>query len=179
MTDTPGESAQTYQAIFDPAACERCWRAYARSQRKQWLTYAVTWYLSFLVAALVLLGLGALFADQPFPIIPLVALLFALSAARFMCRWTIDQQIATIQNTNKDQVFSCTLTDEAWTFTDKHGVTTSIPWKIMRFECETDDAWMIEYAGRYLPVFRQPLRDAGPEADFRERIVQKSPHGSI
>lgn len=70
--------------------------------------------------------------------------------------------------------WECVMTDESWTSISGEGVSLSIPWKLMKIDFESDDAWVVSYGSAEMTVDRHSLQDAGLEDEFRSRIGQAS-----
>jgi hypothetical protein len=119
---------------------------------------------------LVLLFAGAVLTTQRVSIIAVLAIGYAVLASAIMVKWAIDQQIAAISRSQTGQVYTCTMSEDGWTYTDKHGLRTSVPWRIMDLAAETEDVWMISAAGLEIFILRKPLREAGLEGLFQSRM---------
>jgi hypothetical protein len=71
------------------------------------------------------------------------------------------------------EAWQCTMDDERWTSRSKNGLVISIPWKMMKVNCELPDGWAIGYYNSQMWVYREPLRKAGLEEEFKRRIGKK------
>lgn len=68
-------------------------------------------------------------------------------------------------------VWDCSFDDHAWTFTKRGSTTLTMPWSLMSIMFEHEDAWLVRYEETELWIFRGPIRKAGLEAEFRQRLV--------
>jgi len=64
----------------------------------------------------------------------------------------------------------CEISDEGFQSRSNSGVVSLVPWSLMKLQLEDPDAWWIEYEQTGLVIFREPLRVAGLEDEFRRRI---------
>jgi hypothetical protein len=71
---------------------------------------------------------------------------------------------------NSGEVWTCEMTEKGWSYRGRNGVLTFIPWSLMRQKMDHPEAWLIDFGAHQTWVFRQPLRDAGLEDEFRNRM---------
>jgi hypothetical protein len=74
------------------------------------------------------------------------------------------------------KVCLCEITDAAWTISDSEGGSTRIPWGFMTIKMKHPEAWLIEYgqSKARMFVYREPLRQAGLEQQFLQRLREAS-----
>ncbi|HZH97932.1 MAG TPA: hypothetical protein VEX38_03095 [Fimbriimonadaceae bacterium] len=75
---------------------------------------------------------------------------------------------------SQPRYYDCELTEEGWGFKTPNGVARFIPWKSMRLEYEFPNMWSVKYGPLeedHVVVYREPLRRAGLEEEFRSRLT--------
>ncbi|HEY0867501.1 MAG TPA: hypothetical protein VGE01_08985 [Fimbriimonas sp.] len=160
-----------YEVVYDPQANRRIALDGIKRNRSAWVTTWFFWSLGLSAAVGFLLYTGTFHnrsKDQPF----LIGMALAIGTLLpFVYLWEYARKgIERGNAAHEGKRWICSLTPESWTFTDQDGVATSIPWRLMKIDVETPDAWFVKYGASEVLVYRQPLRDAGLEEEFRSRI---------
>jgi len=99
---------------------------------------------------------------------PLIVLALVIgSLLTFLVFWErVSKGLALTCKNQAEEVWQGELTPDYWSYTDKRGVKTSIPWSAITIALDIDKAWVISYSKQTLIVFREPLRKAGLEQEF-------------
>ena len=71
----------------------------------------------------------------------------------------------------QDQKWVCQITEDAYTFTDRDGISKSIPWRLMKLEVEDPDAWGIKFGNEQIVIYRKPLKESGLDDEFMKHLL--------
>jgi len=177
MAESEPSQEITYQVAYDVKVSSRIERGVLRCRLKYWAKYLldVSGWLGFFC-------LAAALADRS--LAPHVSatnrlILILLLGLPFGIIWSamvVSSQVNLLRKANLGEVWTCTITDEVWSFRRQNGLTLSIPWKIMRLGCVHPDGWLIFYGrsdAENVVVYRQALREAGLEEEFLRRIADR------
>ena len=159
-----------YEVQYDPEVHRRLMIALLRHSRSRWICYYLAYVPFTAILCAFLLFTGSLIQTAEWMFIGAIAAAIGV-VLPFVLIWEwlrkwIDSQVKSVEGRKA----TCTLSPEHWTYTNQDGFITSIPWKIMKLTLETPDAWLITASGQEIFVYRQPLREAGLEEEFRKRI---------
>jgi hypothetical protein len=93
---------------------------------------------------------------------------FIVGLLGYMAR--IGEDLHRLATGDAGEVWTCTMTDEAWSARRTDGSLLEVPWKRMKIAFESSDAWQIVYGKQQIMVFRRPLHEAGLEDVFKSRV---------
>ena len=149
--------------------------AEVKSCTVRWISAAVKWGLiaTFLVALPVLIIAGAFPRADFFSLLYSSAIYCILAASAFLGLYIF---MAVFTNSNGiPQTWQCVIDDRGWSVSDERGYSYFIPWELMRQLIEHPEGWhiLVEHTKVQIWVFRQPLRAAGLEEEFRSRMGRK------
>lgn len=165
----------TYQVDFDAEVSRKSTIEIIKQRKSEWINAWLRWtaYGTFIIWFLMITGT---FHDRSKDGLVLVGLALTISALlSFVYLWEyVRKGNEAFSQANSGMRWTCTMNAERWSFEDRDGVVTSIPWKLMRITDETPDVWHISYGLAEVPVWRRPLREAGLEEEFRSRIGRES-----
>lgn len=163
--------SRTYEVVFDPEVSRKSAIEIIKKRKAAWIGCWLRWSATVAVIIWFLLYTGT-FHDRKKDFALLIGMAVVLSLLLcFVYLWEyIRKENEANVRTNLDKRWTCTMDPEKWTFEDQDGVVTAIPWNHMRITEETPDVWYVTYGGREIFVFREPLRAAGLEDEFKSRI---------
>lgn len=172
--DSESES-KTYEVQNDPVAIEAYVRAYRRAHKGKvanWIVNQAAWTIALPILSF-LFGVYCSNTDSFAPGVWVLGI-GAFSAFLYLTNWGLDCQMEASKQAGAGKTWRCTLTAEGWTFAELEGASTFIPWRAMKLVLETPAIWEVRYGKDSVLVFREPLRRAGLEQEFCERIGQTS-----
>lgn len=157
---------RTYVVREDPDVRRRLIRAATLRNWKSWIWHGVKWGAKLaLVVFFTLLVVGSATGSR-YPMVEGMVPAFVIGFV-----WVMVGFLDGLRSRSEaSQVWTCELTDEYWSYQTTNGLRAEIPWKLMRLQMSHPDGWLIDYADSSVWVYRGPLRDAGLEDEFLNRI---------
>lgn len=67
------------------------------------------------------------------------------------------------------EVWTCEVTDHAWSFASRKGLKITVPWPLMKLTHAFEDAYIVMYDSSIVTVYRAPLKAAGLDEEFARR----------
>lgn len=163
-------SSRTYTAKTDNEAIIRLSKA---QMKGEWLSACLKWSTFFLWSGFILYYFPHFFASQQGEWVGLgvfVAFAFLLGFVSVMVGW--QQSIDKCRSNRKIETWECELSDEAYCCKDSMGIGVQIPWSQMKVKLEHPDGYVVNYWNRDVIIFRKPLKDAGLDEEFAQRISE-------
>ena len=174
MNDAEGLPVGTYQATYYPEADRDFNRALVRSYWRRWASYcfrlgAQIFLITFFI--FVCAGIPERAEDHTYRMILVCTLGFGIGFIWAAHKWY--EAYFPKDSSNVGEVWSCKVTDVAWSFESKDGLFVEVPFQIMRIRFTHPEGWLVQYGRTHVTVFRRPLREAGLEEAFFERVPRR------
>ncbi|MBV6458425.1 MAG: hypothetical protein HONBIEJF_01552 [Fimbriimonadaceae bacterium] len=172
MSEAEHHFRATYQVVYDAQVAQAVDRAMLRSYRLAWLRYGFKIGVWSLVVTYAYWMIISYFSE----VYSLMALGYTTGIALVVTSldplWgLIKLNRAPDDHPDRDKVWDCEISDRHWKTTDQFGFTRTYLWHQMEVISEFPEAWWIRVEAFDIIVFRKPLREAGVEDAFRERMA--------
>jgi len=179
VSDPSEPTKVSYFAAMDPYVYARITRKYWRQQWPSTTRRSFGYIMCSVVLGAGSASVGANIAGFEFRWRLLVGGgVFAAVASAILIIASMSTASQNLGKADERKSWQCAISDWAYTCTDESSVTLSIPLRSMRIILEDPDAWLVTYPGGDMVVFRNPLRAAGLEEEFRRRVGKvESPDG--
>ena len=162
----------TYSVAYDEDVTRSLNGNLMKSEWWSWLVYGVKCGFGYVVLAAFAWVLFSFHVQQYN-----VAALWQMTALFFITGLMIPvlTYVRTVDRRERDGAegmnWTCTMTEEGWSFQQADGLLTFIPWSLMTLTQEQPDAWLVNYGeGLDTWVYRRALRENGLEDEFFRRI---------
>ncbi len=167
---------QTYTVTYDRAASVRMNKACFRYFWADWVKYGCRIGASYGLIGAVVWAFVSFYSAQIYTSTALLAVLALGFVIGLLTPLFTYIRIADRNETdpNIHKTWTCVVSEEGWSFQHKDGLLSFIPWSLMTLRYEHPEGWYINYEHGEVWVLRQPLRDAGLEEAFREKMTAEA-----
>jgi hypothetical protein len=166
----------SYTALPDLVAHKRVSKRLARRNARQWVPGYVQFTGFCAIVGAFGYGFGAVSTGEEFNFNGfIVGGLFGIVVGFLWAILVNETRTNNLVRELKKSRWECEIADGEFRIRDVDGTGRSIPWGLMTLEVDDPDAWAVKYGKQYMIVFRESLRSAGLEEEFRCRIPHEVP----
>lgn len=165
---------QTYTVHYDPAANIRMNKACFGHYWRAWLKHGCRVGASFGLVGAVVFVLISFYSAKTYTSMALAVILVLGFVTGLLTPLLTYIRIADKRESDPDagEVWTCVMSEEGWSFQRKDGLLNFIPWSLMKLLYEHPEGWYVNYQHGQVWVYRKPLRDAGLEETFKEKLTE-------